>query len=136
MIFLLGAETDEVGRGADGPSVRTQWIRWRDPAKHFDDIAALAFLADTHQPLIEAYGVVGNWFPTLNMSLDVKRGPPEGGWEWLFMRIEIHSCVDGRFDYDVVILDELGELVALSKHANLIVSRERNYNRSEAKAKM
>lgn len=136
VVFMLGPETNEVGKGVEGPSVRTQWIRWRDTSKRFDNVAALAYLADTHRPLIEAYDVVGNWFPTLNLSLDVKKGPPEGGWEWLFMRIEIHSCVNGRFDYDVFILDEQGDLVALSKHANLIVSVERNYKRSSATAKI
>ena len=66
------------------------------------------------------------------MSLDAKEALPVGGWEWLFMRIEIHQVKDGRFDYDVVILDEENELVALSRHANLIVSSERDYKRSSA----
>jgi hypothetical protein len=135
VVFMLGADTNEAGKGIEGPSVRTQWIRYRDPSARFD-IAGLAFLADTHRPLIEAYGLVGYWFPTLSMSLDVKKGVPEGGWEWLFMRIEIHQVKDGRFDYDVVILDEGFELVALSRHANLIVSSERNYKRSSAAAKI
>ena len=131
VVFMLGPETNEVGKGAEGPSVRTQWIRWRDEMKRID-IMGLSFLADTHRPLIEAYGVVGNWFPTLSMSLDVKKAPPPEGWEWLFMRIEMHQVKDGRFDYDVVILDEEGELVATSRHANLSVSSERNYKRSSA----
>jgi hypothetical protein len=109
VVFMLGPETNEVGKGVEGPSVRTQWIRWRNALKCFDDVAVLAYLAATHRPLIQAYDVVGNWFPALNMSLDLKKGPPEGGWEWLFMRIEIHSCEDGRFDYDVIILDEQGD---------------------------
>jgi hypothetical protein len=129
VVFLLDPNTNEVGRGIEGPSVRTQWISYRDTSKRFN-IAGLSFLVDTHRPLIEAYDLVGNWFPTLSMSLDVKKAPPEGGWEWLFMRIEIHQVKDGRFDYDVVILDEANELVALSRHANLIVSSERNYKRS------
>lgn len=135
VVFMLGPETNELGKGTEGPSVRTQWIRYRDTSKRFD-IAGLAFLADTHRPLIEAYDLVGNWFPTLSMSLDVKKGPPEGGWEWLFVRIEIHQIKDGRFDYQVVILDEGRELVALSTHANLIVSSDRNYKRSSAAAKI
>jgi hypothetical protein len=61
IMFLLGPETDSVSKGIDGPSVRTQWIRFRDPAKTFDDIASLAYLADTHRPLIEAYDIVGKW---------------------------------------------------------------------------
>ena len=124
------------GKGVEGPSVRTQWTRWRNALKFFDNVAALAYLADTHRQLIEAYDVVGNWFPALNMSLDFKKGPPEGGWDWLFMRIEIRSCGHGRFDYDMIILDEQGNLVALLKHANLIVNSKRNCKRSSATAKI
>jgi hypothetical protein len=136
VVFLLGPETTKIGRGSHGPSVRTQWVRWRNTSKRFINVASLVYLADTHIPLIEAYGVLGNWFPTLNLSLDVKKAPPPNGWEWLFTRIEIHSCMDGRFDYDVVILDEGGELDALSKHTNLIVSRKRIHQRSSETAKI
>jgi hypothetical protein len=79
--------------------------------------------------LIEAYGVEGNWFPTLNMGVEVKRGVPVRGWEWLFVRVEMRGVRDGRFDYDVVILDEDGGLVAISRHVALVVGAERNYKR-------
>lgn len=67
-----------------------------------------------------------SWYPTLSLTLDVKRAPPPGGWEWLFMRIESRVIRGGRMDIDVLIFDDDANVVALSRHAAIVVSRERN----------
>jgi archaeosine-15-forming tRNA-guanine transglycosylase len=61
---------------------------------------------------------VGVGYPTLCMSSEIKKDPK--GTKWLFMKITAHEIKNGRFDTDVYVVDEEGELVALSKHVSLI----------------
>jgi acyl-CoA thioesterase len=117
----------------EGPGVREQWVRWTPGVGTTFSNASLAFLADCFRPLPEAYGVTNCWFPTLSYGLDVKRAAPVGGWEWLFVRIDMGMCRNGRHDYSVVIADEQGEVVAVSRHTTLIVSADRNFKPSPAK---
>lgn len=109
-----------------GPSVREQWSRWAPGVGERFNISSLPYLADAFRPLPEAFGVTGSWFPTLSYGMEVKRAPPEGGWEWLFMRVEMGECIGGRYDMALVIADALGEVVAVSRHTALIISAERN----------
>ena len=51
---------------------------------------------------------------------------PEEGVEWLFARTESKQIKNGRMDIDVIILDQTGEIVALSHHVALAVSSDRN----------
>lgn len=55
--------------------------------------------------------------------MEVKKAPPAGkeGWEWLFLRISMHEVRSGRFDRQVLISDEDGEVVAICRHRALIV---------------
>lgn len=111
-----------------GPSVREQWARWRGSngdGAGFDNVA-LSFLADTFRPVPEQYGLVGNWYPTVNARLDVKKKEPAGGWQWVFMSVEMKMVRNGRFDYEVLIFDEGEELIAVSHHTGLVVGAERN----------
>jgi hypothetical protein len=64
------------------------------------NISPLSYLADCFRPLLEALGVVGKWHPTLSYGMEVKKGPYEGkeGWEWLFLRAEMHEIRNGSFD--------------------------------------
>jgi hypothetical protein len=66
------------------------------------------------------------WYPTLLLNLDIKKSLPEEGVEWLFVRVDTKQIKNGRMDIDVVILDEAGEIVALSQHVSLAVGSERN----------
>jgi hypothetical protein len=52
------------------------------------------------------------------MNTEIKKDPK--GAEWLFVRTKAHKIKNGRFDTDVWVLDEEGDLVALSKHVSLI----------------
>jgi hypothetical protein len=116
-----------------GPCVREQWVRWAPSVGMGFSISSLAFLADCFRPLPEAYGVTDSWFPTRNYGMEVKRAPPVGGWEWLFLRITMGLCIGGRHDYAVVIADEEGEVVAVSRHTALIIGAESNISRRLAK---
>jgi hypothetical protein len=112
-----------------GPSVKEEWVRWAPGAGRLFDVTSLPYLADCYGPLAEAYGVTGNWYPTLSYGMEIKRGPGEGkeGWEWLFLRVEMHDVRNGRFDEEVWILDEEGQVVAISRQTALTVGSERNY---------
>ena len=66
------------------------------------------------------------WYPTLLLNLDVKKVLPEEGVEWLFVRVEAKQIKNGRMDLEVVIMDEAGELVALSHHVAFALGAERN----------
>lgn len=112
-----------------GPSVKEEWVRWSPGAGKLFDVVSLPYLADCFGPLLEAYGVTGNWCPTLSYGMEVKKGSGEGkeGWEWLFLRVEMHQMRNGRFDLEVWILDEDEEIVAVSRHTALVVGSERNY---------
>jgi hypothetical protein len=117
-----------------GPCLREQWVRWAPGIGAGFTISSLAFLADCFRPLPEAYGITESWFPTLNFGIEVKRAPPVGGWEWLFLRIRMGECIGGRHDYAIVVADGEGEVVAVSRHTALILGPERNIKGRMAKA--
>lgn len=60
-------------------------------------------------------------YPTVCMAVEIKKDPK--GAEWLFMRIRAHKIKNGRFDQEVQIVDESGDVVALSKHVCFAVMR-------------
>lgn len=71
------------------------------------------------------------WYPTLNLNLDVKKALPDEGVEWLFVRIQAYKIHKGRFDLQVTVLDEKGELVATSSHSSLAIDMSRNTTKSK-----
>ncbi|MCJ1280463.1 hypothetical protein MMC21_008291 [Puttea exsequens] len=62
------------------------------------------------------------WYPTLSMTLDVKKTLEPHGVKWLFMRAQARQIKNGRMDVTVVILDQRLELVAISNHVCLVIS--------------
>jgi N-methylhydantoinase B/oxoprolinase/acetone carboxylase alpha subunit len=73
------------------------------------------------------------------LNLEVKKALPEEGVEWLQLRIQSKQIKNGRFDLEVLILDQEGDLVALSNHVNLILGSDRNMagrKRGEAVSRM
>ncbi|KAI9848711.1 MAG: hypothetical protein M1837_006798 [Sclerophora amabilis] len=66
------------------------------------------------------------WYPTLLLNLDIKKALPEEGVEWLFLRVQAKTIKNGRLDLEVIILDETGDIVALSHHVSFVLSAERN----------
>jgi hypothetical protein len=71
-------------------------------------------------------GRVGFWYPTVLLNLDVKKALPEEGVKYLFVRLQAKQIKNGRFDLEIVVLDEGGDLVALSHHVCFAVSAARN----------
>lgn len=59
-------------------------------------------------------------YPTLSMHLEVKKKLPAEGAEWLFMRAKSTVIKNGRFDGEIMILDEHFEVVARSHQVALI----------------
>lgn len=66
------------------------------------------------------------WYPTLLLNLDIKKALPEEGVEWLFVRVDAKQIKNGRMDLESVIMDEGGDIVALSHHVAFAVGPERN----------
>jgi hypothetical protein len=124
-----------------------QWVCLREGGR-FDN-AALGFVADMFPQVVEGFneeedpylvrekGVVEKlkkdgrrwaryWYPTVTMNLDVKKALPEEGVEFLFCRTSAKMIRNGRLDLEVVVLDEGGDLVAVSNHVVMVLSAGRN----------
>mgnify|MGYP005988042409 CR=1 FL=1 len=68
----------------------------------------------------------GMWFPTVVLNLEIKKALPEGGVKWLAMRFTAKQIANGKFDLDVIVRDDEGEVVALSTHVIMVLSMARN----------
>ncbi|KAI1308156.1 thioesterase-like superfamily-domain-containing protein [Xylaria venustula] len=66
------------------------------------------------------------WYPTLTLNLDIKKALPPEGVEWLHVRVHSKQIKNGRYDYEVVVFDETGDVVALSHHVAMVVNGSRN----------
>ena len=77
------------------------------------------------------------WYPTLLLNMEVKKSLGSEGVRWLFLRVVTKKVEKGRYDLDVVVLDERGELVALSNHVCFALPAARNLGkRSGGKARL
>jgi acyl-CoA thioesterase len=56
---------------------------------------------------------------TVSLTIDIRRDPK--GEEWLLQRAVTYKSMNGRFDIDIKIVDEKGELVASVYQVNLCV---------------
>jgi len=126
-----------------GASVRDEWIRWDADSgeKGGFDSLAMAMLIDNFRPVAYNFPeieVETNWMATLSITTDVRKAPPEGkkGWEWLFMRAVVGTCVNGRYSMDVTLVDEEGDVVAIGRRAELVLADERRRGKGERKAKI
>ena len=61
------------------------------------------------------------WYPTLSMTLEIKKLLPPQGVKWLFMRAQAKKIENGRMDTEVTIWNQYSELVALSNHVCLVI---------------
>ena len=89
--------------------------------------------ADVGHEVIARDAQVKYWYPTLSLSLDVKKLLPPEGVEWLYVRVHAKAILNGRFDLNVEVFDADGGLVALSNHATLVMDVSRNLIRSKSK---
>jgi hypothetical protein len=136
-------------------TVIDKWVRLASGERFTP--ASLAFVADCWPYVVEAWRPTATteqeaeesavpfapearfWYPTVVLNLEVKKALPEEGVEWLQLRIQSKQIKNGRFDLEVLILDQEGDLVALSNHVNLILGSDRNMagrKRGEAVSRM
>lgn len=107
-----------------------EWVCFRSGERFHNE--SLGLLCDMWPKVFEPYQYRGSekqpalWYPTLHLSLDIKKALPSEGVQWLFSRVRVKQIKNGRFDLEVVILDEKAEIVALSHHVAMIVSADRN----------
>ncbi|KAL4889268.1 thioesterase-like superfamily-domain-containing protein [Aspergillus ambiguus] len=134
------------------PTVVDQWAlfqpgrsrtgRWTDTAVAFlVDMFPMALDGfDTMASAVEGDGAAATrkkpaskWYPTVTMNIDFKKRLPADGVKWLYSRVHTKRVVNGRTDLDVVVLDEAGDVVALSTQVGLVVSASRNVGKRELK---
>ncbi|RFU29755.1 hypothetical protein B7463_g6565, partial [Scytalidium lignicola] len=106
-----------------GLHVKETWIKWRDENERYD-VISLGSLCDTflsaptnfydHMEDLKQY-----YYPTLSMSVEIKKDPARA--KWLFMKITSNQIKNGRFDQEVQVVNENGDLIALSKHVCISV---------------
>ncbi|KAL8747428.1 MAG: hypothetical protein Q9190_000689 [Brigantiaea leucoxantha] len=144
-------------RGQPAPALADEWICFSHPGSRFTQ-TSLGYVVDQFPQVVEGYPddeivaaqgggggggggsteVEGkprlNWYPTVVLNLEVKKALPDEGVEWLFVRVRAKRIMSGRMDLEVLVLDELGDLVAISNHVCLVLSSERNLTRSAKKA--
>lgn len=129
------------GGQATGHARADHWLCFRNGEKFTQ--SSLGYVADTFVQLVELLTHTGRdpyvtasaeiaryWYPTLSLSLDVKKLLPENGVDWVFVRVEAKQIRNGRYDLEVVIMDVEGDVVALSHHVCMVLSAERNLVRS------
>jgi hypothetical protein len=123
-------------------SLGDHWLLFRNGERFTQH--SLGFVADMFPQIVEAFTQASDpyhvtdaftgekkplarfWYPTVVLNLDIKKALPEEGVEWLFVRNRSKMIKNGRLDIEVVILDQWGELVALSHHVTLVLGVERN----------
>ncbi|KAI9718345.1 MAG: hypothetical protein M1828_006747 [Chrysothrix sp. TS-e1954] len=106
---------------------------------------SLGFVADMFPQLIEGYleattqeprleraertswrAGAGYWYPTLLLNLDIKKSLPADGVDWLFVRVRAKTIKNGRYDLEVIVLDENNDLVCISNHVVMALKASRN----------
>ncbi|KAI0866293.1 thioesterase-like superfamily-domain-containing protein [Xylaria cubensis] len=129
--------------GQKQPNVIDEWVRLESGERI--PMEGLGFVSDMWPQMIEGLvikqqemdGEAQNakksagdlpwlWYPTLVLNLDIKKALPPEGVEWLHVRVQSKHIKNGRYDYEVLIFDETGDLVAISNHVALVVDGSRN----------
>lgn len=145
-IELFGPGKGETQQQRTGTMAIDQWARFRpggDVNARWTD-EAVVFLTDLFPMALDGFDTMSAtavarergqdtpeqkakfWYPTVTMNIDMKKHLPPSGVEWLYSRIVTKVVRDGRTDLDVTVLDEKGEVVALSTQVGLVVSASRN----------
>jgi hypothetical protein len=59
---------------------------------------------------------------SISMSVEIKKRLPLDGVRWLYLRTEAKSIKNGRLDFQVLVLDESMDLVAISHQVAQLAS--------------
>ncbi|KAI9704294.1 MAG: hypothetical protein M1836_007155 [Candelina mexicana] len=127
--------------GQRSRSIADEWICFRNGDGFTNE--SLGYVADTWPQIVEFFKQVdpyaskdkaltgrgyktSNWYPTVVLNLDIKKALPEEGAKWLFVRAQAKQIWNGRMDLEIIIMDEGGDIVALSHHVTLILGVDRN----------
>ena len=142
--------------GQPAQNVYDEWVCLKDPTEKWTN-DKLGFLVDLFPQILESFILEGFdqydpklleskaglelrdskkssvpfWYPTVLLNLDVKKALPEGGVKFLFTRLQTKVIKNGRYDLEIVVMDEGGDVVALSHHVCFAVSAERNLKKRE-----
>ena len=109
---MLGSVADHWHRMVENYRPNSVWSHAQLPAN------ALRATAEGRQ--IKGYSTSFR-YPTLSMHLEIKKSLPPQGVQWLFLRARSAEIKNGRFDTEIIILDEKLELVALSHQVCFVV---------------
>ncbi|MCJ1357337.1 MAG: hypothetical protein MMC33_007333 [Icmadophila ericetorum] len=146
-------------KGQQELSLADEWIRFKHGEKF--TMQSLGFVVDMFPQIVEQFRDDHNklvkgtvpyadatvqkkaknqwarfWYPTLLLNLEIKKVLPPEGVEWLFVRVRTKMIKEGRMDLEIVVIDEGGDVVALSQHVCLIIGAERNMIRGEEGKKL
>ncbi|KAF3089174.1 hypothetical protein TWF569_007254 [Orbilia oligospora] len=119
------------------PGVVSNWGTFTNQSDSITN-EAIALIADLFVGVVEQMDSDGGddpkqqfqsakfWYPTLSFTLDVKKSLPKDGVKWVFSKVHSQQVKNGRWDLQVVMLDEDGELLATSTQVALMVDASRN----------
>lgn len=128
--------------GQPAMNIYDEWMCLRDPSERWTN-EKLGYIVDLFPQICERFVLDGEdqysptlnaknakhlpyWYPTLLLNLEVKKALPEEGVKFLFTRLQTKAIKNGRYDLEVVVMDEGGDIVALSHHVCFVVSADRN----------
>lgn len=116
------------------PAVQEQWLAFRD--RRPMDILAMGLICDLMTPLpLRVLPNERGWYPTLTLDLQFKKAPAAEG-QFTYLEVESESIQGGRFDITTRCYDVNHDLIAISKHAALMVSAARNLQKRTSRAKV
>ena len=108
-----------------------EWMRLKNGERFTS--TSLGLVADMFPQLIETFDTEHGkspsgkyWYPTLVLNIEMKKALPPEGVEFLFVRVRTKEVKNGRFDLEVIIVDEHRDIVAFSHHVSMILNAERN----------
>ncbi|KAJ5430980.1 hypothetical protein N7445_008712 [Penicillium cf. griseofulvum] len=141
----LFSPISETQRKRSRNSITDQWARFRpggDVNGRWTE-AAVAYLIDTFPMALDGFDAMStaaakesgkaiaeqkasSWYPTVTLNVDMKKHLPAEGVEWLYSRVVTKAVRNGRTDLEVTVLDEAGDVIAVSTQVGLVVSASRN----------
>lgn len=72
------------------------------------------------------------WMATLSLDIETKEKLPEGGVDWLHLRLLSKHAAGGKFDQSMEVRDEDGNLIVIAHAVSMALSFERNTQKPRA----